>query len=249
MRHITLFLVVVFTSAMLFASCNSPSLRIPDMTFVEGGVGVFGSEALDADADEKPVKRGHIKSFYISTYEITQSQWSYVMKTNPSFFVGENRPVECVSWFEVQEYIARLNELTGKKYRLPTELEWEYAARGGKYQQDFSYSGSDDCSRVAWWRENMEHGTSVVGKKKSNKLGLYDMTGNVHEWCANEYDSLLYSRDDVKLSINANPGSEVVVKGGDWQAAERYLRIANRNHISPDIRNAGVGFRLAMDVE
>lgn len=249
MRNITLVLVIVFSIALVFTSCNSPSPRIPDMTFVEGGMGVFGSDATDADADERPMRQTEISSFYISTFEITQSQWAYIMKENPSMFVGEDRPVECVSWYEVQEYISKLNALTGKKYRLPTELEWEYAARGGKQQRTYSFSGSDNCSRVAWWRENSEYGTSKVGEKKSNKLGIYDMTGNVHEWCANEYDSLLYSREKMELSINSTPISEVVVKGGDWQSAKRYLRIANRNHILPDTRNAGVGFRLVLEAE
>ena len=190
-----------------------------------------------------------VKSFYISTFEVTQSQWMYIMKRNPSLFVGEDRPVECVSWFEVQEYIDKLNALTGKKYRLPTELEWEYAARGGKYQKRYRYSGGNKCNYIAWWRENAEYGTSIVGKKMPNRLGLYDMTGNVHEWCANEYDSQLYSRNDVTLKISEHPMSEVVMKGGDWQSQKKHLRIANRNHINPNVINAGVGFRLAMDAE
>lgn len=249
MRNILLLLVVVITAAMVFTSCNSPSARIPDMTFVEGGVGVFGSDAADADVDEVPIREAAIKSFYISTFEVTQSQWVYIMKYNPSFFVGADRPVECVSWFEVQDYIAKLNALTGKKYRLPTELEWEYAARGGKYQKKYVYSGSNECDRVAWWKGNSEYGTAVVGRKLPNRLGLFDMSGNVHEWCANQYDRVLYRRENMLPEVSIHPISEVIMKGGDWQSQKKHLRIANRNHINPKIQNAGVGFRLAMDVE
>ena len=243
------YVAVVFSIALVFASCNLPSPRIPDMIFVEGGIGVFGSDTTDADRDEMPMRDVIIKPFYISKFEITQSQWAYIMKTNPSIFVGEDRPVECVSWFEVQDYIKKLNERTGRKYRLPTELEWEYAARGGRFQKKYRYSGSNECNWVAWWRENSEYGTSPVGQKLPNRLGLYDMTGNVHEWCANEYDSLMYSREKIAPTICSYTSLEGVVRGGDWQSSKQHLRIANRNHISPYIRNAGVGFRLVMDVE
>ena len=243
-------IMTIVLIVIIFISCNppSPSNTIPEMKFVEGGVGIFGSEDEDADSDEMPIREKEVKSFYISTFEVTQAQWAYIMNTHPSYFRGDERPVECVSWFEVQEYIKKLNKLTGEKFRLPTELEWEYAARGGKYQKKYKYSGSKNCSWIAWWKGNSIR-TSIVGEKMPNRLGLYDMTGNVHEWCANEYDSLLYSRENMNITINDNPSCEVVFKGGDWQSKKKYLRISNRNHIAPNVRNYGIGFRLAKDVE
>ncbi len=249
MRNTILFLVAVFAVAALFVSCSAPSPDIPDMEFVEGGVGLFGSDTTEADADERPMREVEIGSFYIAKFEVTQSQWEYVMKYNPSLFLDQNRPVESVSWYDVQEYIKKLNELTGKNYRLPTELEWEYAARGGKYQNAYRYSGSDDADDVAWWRANAINGTSEVGLKSANKLGLYDMTGNVHEWCSNEYDSLLYSREVVRPNVVLQPIDKVTVKGGGWSSDTIHLRIANRNHIQPKVQHYTIGFRVAMDAE
>ena len=243
-------IMTIVLIVIIFISCSSPvpSNTIPEMKFVDGGVGIFGSEDDDADSDEMPIREKEVKSFYISTFEVTQAQWAYIMNTHPSYFRGDERPVECVSWFEVQEYIKKLNKLTGEKFRLPTELEWEYAARGGKYQKKYKYSGSKNCSWIAWWKGNSIR-TSIVGEKMPNRLGLYDMTGNVHEWCANEYDSLLYSRENMNITINDNPSCEVVFTGGDWQSKKKYLRISNRNHVIPNVRNYGIGFRLAKDVE
>lgn len=249
MRPYNLFLAAVFTVAMLVVSCTRPSVEVPDMQFVEGGTVVLGSDDADADADEKPLREVAVKSFYISIFEVTQSQWRYVMGEYPSLFVGGNRPVECVSWFDVQLYIQRLNELTGKHFRLPTEVEWEYAARGGKANKPYRYSGGDTIDKVAWWKKNFKNGTSDVGAKSANALGLYDMTGNVHEWCANGYDSLLYSRAEMLLLLVDSLTAEVTVKGGSWHSEARHLRISNRNHISPYVRNATLGFRLAMDAE
>lgn len=249
MKENKLTLAIVFSVALFFVSCNSPSKSIPKMTFVQGGQGLFGSTNNNAEVDEYPQRKVEIKSFYISTFEITQAEWMYIMDTNPSYFKGDNRPVECVSWYDVQEYIRELNKLTGKTYRLPTELEWEYAARGGYHQQKYEFSGSSYCSLVGWWRKNSGRETSIVGEKLPNRLGLYDMTGNVHEWCANKYDSLLYKRKIITSFIHEPYPDEVTVKGGCWQSRKRYLRIANRNHIHPSTKNAGIGFRLAMDAD
>lgn len=127
-------------------------------------------------------------NFYICRYEVTQRLWVAVMGDNPSQMQGDDLPVEEVNWNDCQRFITRLNELTGKTYRLPTEVEWEYACRGGKYSKGYAYSGSDDIDEVAWYAENSEGKTHPVGQKHPNELGLYDMSGNVWEWCQDMHE-------------------------------------------------------------
>ncbi|MBR0324280.1 MAG: SUMF1/EgtB/PvdO family nonheme iron enzyme, partial [Bacteroidales bacterium] len=124
-----------------------------------------------------------MSTFYIGKYEVTQAEWKAVMGTNPSRHKGDNLPVENVTWFDCQEFIRKLNELTGKQFRLPTEAEWEYAARGGKHSYGAKYAGDNDIDNVAWYGDNSNNTTHPVGLKRPNELGLYDMTGNVQEWC------------------------------------------------------------------
>lgn len=127
--------------------------------------------------------------FYICKYEVTQELWMEVMTENPSEMQGDSLPVEQVNWNDCQTFISKLNKLTGKNYRLPTEAEWEYACRGGKRTKGYAYSGSDDIDQVAWYDANSEGKTHPVGQKQPNELGLYDMSGNVWEWCQDMYES------------------------------------------------------------
>lgn len=246
MLHTKLFRAVIAVALVFICSCSP--FRY-DMVLVDGGEFVVGSCDADADADESPMRIIGVRSFYLSAYEVTQEQWRAVMRDDPSFFSGDDRPVESVSWFEVQEFISKLNERTGRSYRLPTELEWEYAARGGKYNKPFRYSGSDDYRKVAWNKDTSTTGTFDVGELKPNILGLYDMTGNVHEWCSNCYDSTLYASKNLAVVVTQEPTGEITVKGGSWLSDTTHLRIANRNHVSPHTKNVSLGFRLAMDVE
>ena len=156
-------------------------VKVAGGTFQMGATSEQGSDAFD---DEIP-----IPDYYIGQTEVTQELWEAVMGSNPSYFKGDNqRPVENVSWKDCQEFIEKLNRLTGKNFRLPTEAEWEYAARGGNKSRGYKYSGSDNPDAVAWYKDNSRGETHPVAQKQSNELGLYDMSGNVCEWYYRYYD-------------------------------------------------------------
>ncbi|MDR1347233.1 MAG: SUMF1/EgtB/PvdO family nonheme iron enzyme [Prevotellaceae bacterium] len=219
----------------------------PKMVFVEGGtftMGCTAEQGNSCDSDEKPAHKVKVGSFYISQYEITQDQWSYLMiYQNRSQFVGRNRPVEMVTWNDAQEFISRLNRDTGRKYRLPTEAEWEYAARGGKLSKGYRYSGSNNMDEVAWHDGNSEGKTHDVGTKKPNELGIYDMSGNVGEWCMD-----WYGKYDASSKLRLNPYG-YVVRGGYWRYSTDNCRVSRRyqqdsNYVSPTI-----GFRVVLPVE
>ena len=156
-----------------------------NMVFVQGGSFQMGSN--NGQSDEKPVHSVTVSDFYIVKYEVTQKEWRDIMGSNPSKWKGDNLPVEKVSWDDVQTFIKKLNAKTGLNYRLPTEAEWEYAARGGNKSNGYKYSGSNDIGSVAWYASNSGSKTHSVGQKKPNELGIYDMTGNVWEWCNDWY--------------------------------------------------------------
>jgi hypothetical protein len=172
-----------------------------------------------------------VKGFYIGKYEITQAQWKAVMGNNPSGFKGDNLPVENVSWNDVQKFILKLNDRTGKKYKLPTETEWNYAARGGNKSQNYEYSGSNTINNVAWYSGNSSNSTHPVGTKQPNELEIYDMTGNVWEWCEDWYDNSQQHR---------------VLRGGSWGYIPQSCRISSRHGKTSDDCGNGSGFRLVL---
>lgn len=212
------------------------------MQFIPGGEFIMGCDSL-GDLDESPAHNRTVKSFFLGKYEVTQHEWESIMGNNPAMFKGENRPVECVSWEDVQLFIKKLNAKTGKKYRLPTEAEWEYAAKYGEFPLGLTHN------EIAWWSKNSNKQTHNVGLKRPNSLGLYDMTGNVHEWCADYYDSLAYTKIIDSISQLSTPNEEVVARGGNWTSETYFLRVTNRNHAPKDLRSPTVGFRLALDSE
>lgn len=219
-----------------------------DMVFVEGGTFLMGSDGDDADPDESPVHEVRVADFYMGRYEVTQAQWKAVMQNkNLSWFQGDELPVECVSWYDVELFLKRLNAETGRAYRLPTEAEWEYAARGGKYSAECRYGGSDMLDSAAWFIVTSDSTTHPVGSLQPNGLGLYDMSGNVHEWCADRYDSLSYGRPEAPCFCEGD--DRRVFRGGSWCSDRQHCRIANRNHVSAEMRNFTLGFRLAEDVD
>ena len=215
----------------------------PEMVFVEGGTFQMGSSS--GDSDEQPVHSVTLSSFSIGKYEVTQAQWKAVMGNNPSNFGGcDNCPVETVSWNDVQEFIRKLNAQTGKNYRLPTEAEWEFAAKGGKQSRGYIYSGSNDLGSVAWYSDNSESKTHPVGSKQGNELGIYDMSGNVWEWCSDWYGP--YSSYNETNPTGASSGQYRVLRGGCWTYFANYCRAASRDRGSPGYGYYGRGFRLVL---
>ena len=180
----------------------------------------------------------------IGETEVTQELWKAVMGSNPSNFSGTNLPVEWVSWDDCQTFITKLNQLTGRNFRLPTEAEWEYAARGGQKSRGYKYAGSNALSDVAWYAENSSRETHPVKQKQANELGLYDMSGNVDEWCQDWYGS--YSSNAQTNPTGPSSGSRRVSWGGDWLSSASYCRIASRNNCSPGFRSCFVGFRVVL---
>ena len=219
-----------------------------DMVKVEAGTFMMGAtyEMQKPYDDEKPVHQVTLtNNYYMGKYEVTQSLWQVVMGSNPSKFKGDDLPVERVSWNDCQEFISKLNSMTGRKFRLPTEAEWEYAARGGKKSRGCQYSGSSNISKVAWYDDgNSGRKTHPVGTKQANELGIYDMTGNVLEWCQDRYSSYLSSSQTNP--IGANSGSHRVRRGGSWDYAAVYCRSSYRYSDRPDRRNGDLGFRLVL---
>ena len=194
--------------------------------------------------DEEPAHSVTLSSFYIGKYEVTQSLWEAVMGSNPSNRKGDNLPVENVSWNDCQTFLRKLNAMTGKNFRLPTEAEWEYAARGGNRSRGYQYSGSKKIDDVAWYNNNSGGETHPVGTKAPNELGIYDMSGNVWEWCQDWYgDYHGYSQTNP---TGQSSGSYRVDRGGGLSFIARLCRVAFRNSGAPDLRDCDLGLRLAL---
>jgi formylglycine-generating enzyme required for sulfatase activity len=218
----------------------------PEMVFIEGGTFKMGSEA--GYSDEKPVHMVNLSSFRMAKFEVTQVQWKAVMGSNPSSFSGcDNCPVESVSWNDVQQYLQKLNAQTGKSYRLPTEAEWEYAAKGGKASQGYTYSGSNNVEIVAWYYNNSSNSTHEVGTKQPNELGIYDMTGNVSEWCSDWCDN--YTSYSVTNPTGASTGYDRALRGGCWNDSANLNRMTFRGRCGPGIYGFKSGFRLVLPIE
>ena len=247
----------------------------PEMILVKGGTFTMGCTEDKCDEWELPAHQVTLNSFKMAKYPVTQGQWDAIMGTSTSQHNGkvdpnriyDNYPRCHVNWEEVQEFILRLNTITGKNYRLPTEAEWEYAARGGKKSKGYKYSGSNNIDEVAWYAGNSSNKPQPVGTKKPNELGIYDMCGNVWEWCSDwctfsEIDWMYPDRRREELvkdckytdSPQINPqgaksGDSHVVRGGCWQCGEHYCRVAHRDKGEHTFRRFLQGFRLVLSVE
>ena len=220
---------------------------INNMVYVSGGtftMGATSDQGSDADDDEKPTHSVTLSSYYICKYEVTQALWRAVMGSNPSNFKGDNLPVECVSWNDCQTFINRLNSYTGRNFRLPTEAEWEFAARGGNYSRHYKYGGSNYIGDVAWYDDNSGNRTHPVGTKQANELGLYDMSGNVWEWCSDWYGS--YSSYSQSDPTGPNGGSYRVERGGCWCGIARDCRSSCRGIDAPGGSGYYLGLRLVL---
>ena len=219
----------------------------PEMVLVEGGTFTMGCTDGDCEGNrELPAHQVTLNSFKMAKYPVTQKQWVAIMGANPSDFEGDNLPVENVSWDDAQEFIRRLNDSTGKQYRLPTEAEWEYAARGGNKGKDnnHKYSGGNDVDSVGWYVANSNSQTHPVGMKQPNELGIYDMSGNVLEWCSDGYDENYYSISPSNNPQGPSNSSYRVLRGGDYTRAMSNLRVAKRGWDIPNRNFSYFGFRL-----
>ena len=220
-----------------------------EMIAVEGGtftMGATSEQGSDAYDDEKPAHQVTLSSYYIGKTEVTQELWQAVMGSNPSKFSGTNLPVEKVSWEDCQSFVIKLNELTGKNFRLPTEAEWEYAARGGNKSNGFKFSGGNNIAEVAWYSENGNKISHPVATKAPNELGIYDMSGNVWEWCSDWYSSSYYSFSSRSNPTGPDSGSNRVLRGGGWGNNSRQCRVSNRSYSPPTYRDSYLGLRLAL---
>lgn len=236
-------------------SSGSNEISIPvkngitiDMVKVEAGTFMMGAtpEMKNSWTEERPIHQVTLTNdYYIGKYEVTQSLWCALMDNNPSYFKGDNLPVEQVSWDDCQKFINKLNDITGRKFRLPTEAEWEYAARGGKKSRGYQYSGSNKISDVTWYSSNSEHKTQPVGLKLANELGLYDMSGNVNEWCFDRFG--FYSALSQTNPLGADDGICRVYRGGSWEQTAGSCRSSDRsNYGTSKNRIYNLGFRLAL---
>jgi formylglycine-generating enzyme required for sulfatase activity len=224
-------------SGSLFSEkVNGTEIKMPHIT---GGTFLMGSPPSESgrDPDEGPQSNVTVPNFYMSKYEVTQSQYRAVMGTNPSAFKGDDLPVESVTWDEATEFCRKLSTLTGRQYRLPTEAEWEYAARAGT-----TGAATESANLTAWYDGNSGARTHPVGQKEANHFGLYDMYGNVWEWCQSKYKPYPYSATDGREDLQ--PADVRVLRGGSWESAAKACRAAYRRRVTPDPRSAG--FRVVM---
>jgi formylglycine-generating enzyme required for sulfatase activity len=214
-----------------------------DMVFVQGGTFMMGctEEQEGVCFREKAPHQVTANDFYIGKYEVTQMLWIHIMGYNPSHFEGDDLPVESISWDDVQEFIQKLNSMTGKEYRLPTEVEWEYAARGGSKSKKYKYAGSNKIDDVAWYDNNSDRKTHPVCTKQPNELCIYDMSGNVWEWVSDSDTSGVLAR-----ARRSPSGPNRVVRGASWHDFNIACRVSNRANFYPDKGGSVLGFRLAL---
>lgn len=233
--------------------------RIPaDMLVVLGGTFAMGATDGCGYDDERPIHNVTLTSFKISKYEVTQQLWNLIMDENPSTFQGDSLPVNNVSWDECQTFIEKLNKKTGKIFRLPTEAEWEFAARGGingkdlgeghGYQYAGGYNNIEDMDLYVWYKDNANQSTHKIGTKKPNELGLYDMSGNVCEYVQDFFSLTTYTEEAQWNPKGAEEGTSRVYRGGSYERPAWQVRLASRYGSDPSVRRIENGFRLAMDI-
>ena len=240
------------SSSSVSSDGNMISIPVKDgisieMVKVEAGTFMMGatSEMQTHLKWEVPVHQVSLSNdYYIGKNEVTQALWQSVMGNNPSYYKGKNLPMENISWKDCQKFISKLNKKTGRKFRLPTEAEWEYAARGGNKSCGYQYSGSSNISDVAWYEGNSGNKTHPVGTKQANELGIYDMSGNVEEWCQDWYDS--YGSSSQSNPTGAVSGAFRVNRGGNYFVDSMFCRSSCRSFITPYYHDIRLGLRLVL---
>ena len=240
----------VSDSLSQLVSYSNGELNVNSVTYkmvsVAGGTFTMGatSEMKGAWEHELPTHKVTLSGFSIGQTEVTQALWKAVMENNPSHFDGDNLPVECVSWDDCNAFLSKLDSMTGKNFRFPTEAEWEFAARGGNNSNHTPYSGSGNINDIAWHKGNSGSKTHPVAQMNANELGIYDMCGNVWEWCSDWYGD--YSDKAQTNPLGAHKGTLRVLRGGDFNSDARYCRSSYRTGNKPDFRYNGFGFRICL---
>ncbi len=250
-RRVSLFMLLLLSFPLMAQEEQTIAPVLQDlfdnMVFVEGGTFMMGAaknQLQEAESDEKAVHEVTLSSYYICKYEVTQDLWQHVMGVNPSNFKASRQPVEDITWDDCQLFIERLNKMTGKTFRLPTEAEWEFAARGGNKSKGYKYAGSNSIDEVAWYNRNSGNRPHDVGQKKPNELGLYDMSGNVYEWCQDW--KAPYSKKAQQDPTGPEEGVNRVNRGGRWCGSARACRTSDRSMSSPDYHFYHLGMRLVL---
>lgn len=214
------------------------------LNLIKVNSGTFQMGCADGDDIDKPVHSVTLSDYYIGETEVTQALWKAVMGGNPSYWKNDNLPVEQVSWDDCQKFIAKLNQLTGKTFALPTEAQWEFAARGGNKSQGYKYAGSNKIDDVAWYGDNSSKKTHYVAQKQSNELGLYDMCGNVWEWCSDWFG--YYTSAPQTDPIGPSSGTERLQRGGSHYTGATVCTSTSRWTCTPETRVDNVGLRLVL---
>ncbi|WP_199454592.1 formylglycine-generating enzyme family protein [Vibrio owensii] len=256
-KSLTALSILSFSVLMSGCATQSPhpiALNIDqDMVLVEGGSFVMGSDSDSAKKAETPAREVKVDGFYISKFEVTQELFESVMGSSMSYFQGADIPVNNLSWQQANYFIEKLNELTGESYRLPTEAEWEFAAKGGNKSQGFTYAGSNNIADVAWYADNSKNQAHPVGQKQPNELGLYDMTGNVGEFVIDSYDDTFYRYGPTENPNNAKDEKAGLahksVRGGSFAYDSDESENFRRDFASQSIIMSDMGLRLAKDAD
>ncbi|NUW74749.1 SUMF1/EgtB/PvdO family nonheme iron enzyme [Vibrio mediterranei] len=252
-----LVVLAIIALPILLSGCASPSKHPiamsinQDMVLVEGGEFTMGSDSKTAAKSERPAHSVRVDSFYLSKFEVTQELFESVMGSSMSYFAAPNVPVNNLSWQQANYFVEKLNEMTGENYRLPTEAEWEFAAKGGIHSKGYIYAGSNNIDDVAWYSENANNRAHPVGMKQPNELGLYDMTGNVGEFVQDAFDDGFYHFSPVNNPNNAKHSdsglSHKSVRGGSFSYDANESENFRRDFASQSIIMSDMGLRLAKD--
>lgn len=253
MKHFILIFAVMAASCLATAQTPTPIPVKPEVVLVAGGTFTMGSNAADAGSDEKPTHSVTVSSFSIGKYEVTWGQYKAfctatgrTLPDAPSWGINDRHPVVYVNYNDCVAYCNWLGETYGGDWRLPTEAEWEYAARGGNKSLGYTYSGGNDMDLLGWYEDNAAGQTMAVGRKKPNELGLYDVSGNVWEWCKDWYDGSYYASSPASNPKGPTSGSNRVLRGGGWGISAAGCRVACRGRNDPSGRYSYNGFRVVL---
>lgn len=247
-------LLLLVSSTSLWANVPTDHINkfLDSMIYVQGGSFKMGSDSVEAIEREKPVHVVSLDSFFIGKTEVPQALFEYIMGWNVSYYACDTCPVNNISWMNVQAFIKKLNELTGKSFKLPTEAQWEYAAKGGNKTKGYQFSGSNNIADVAWYVGNADKKSHEVGQKMPNELGLYDMTGNMWEFCHDDMNKGFYknspknnplylqSKDQTKTTMK-------VIRGGGFEFSGKESQVFRRDAATSNVRMPDIGFRLVLN--